>query len=98
MQSGPHSVRLQLAPMVCWRCGQLIKAVRGYLTHCAFVALSQVSDTQTLAGFVAELRKRNPKISPVCCRYSKTVQGRYFAAECPDCSALFGDFFMVHEF
>lgn len=33
MQPGPYDVRLQLALMLCWRCGQLVKAVRGYLTH-----------------------------------------------------------------
>src|SRR5229473_1577927 len=62
---------------------------RGYLTHRAFVPLSEVSDTRTLAAFVfVELRKIDPQISPVSFRYSD----RYFAAECPDCRALFGDF------
>ena len=71
---------------------------RGYLTHRAFVPLSEVSDTRTLAAFVfVELRKIDPQISPVSFRYSKTVQDRYFAAECPDCRALFGDFFITHE-
>ena len=60
--------------------------------------LAQVSDTRTVAAFVVELRRRDPKLSPLSHRYSKTVQGRYFAAECPDCRALFGDFFMTQEF
>jgi hypothetical protein len=98
LEPGPYEVRLQLAPMLCWRCGQLVKAVRGYVTHRAFVALSEVSDTRTLAAFVINLRTSDPKVSPVSHRYSKTVQGRYFAAECPDCRALFGDFFMTTEF
>src|SRR5713101_7536040 len=97
LEPGPYEVRLQLAPMLCWRCGQLVKAVRGYLTHRAFVSLAEVSDTRTPTAFVIELRKRDPKVSPVSHRYSKTVQGRYFAAECPECRALFGDFFMIHE-
>lgn len=98
LEPGPCDVRLQIAPMVCWRCGNLIKAVRGYITHRAFVSLAHVSDTRTVAAFVMELRKRDPKISPVSHRYSKTVKNRYFAAECPDCRALFGDFFMTNEF
>jgi len=97
LESGPLKVRLQIAPLVCWRCGNLIKVVRGYLTHRAFVALAQVSDTRTVAAFVAELCQRDPKISPVSHRYSKTIKGQYFAAECPDCRALFGDFFMTNE-
>src|SRR5712692_6555920 len=61
LEPGPYEVRLQLAPMLCWRCGQLVKAVRGYLTHRAFVSLAEVSDTRTLTAFVIELRKRDPK-------------------------------------
>lgn len=83
LEPGPYDVRLQLAPMLCWRRGQLVKAVRGYLTHRAFVSLAEVSDTRALSAFVIELRKRDPTVSPVSHRYSKTVQGRYFAAECP---------------
>ena len=80
LQPGPGSVRLQAAPMVCWKYKHLIKALRGYLTHQAFVPLAQVSDTRTVAALVVELRRRDPKLSPVSHRYSKTVQGRYFAA------------------
>ena len=64
MQPGAYDVPLQLAPMLCWRCGQLVKAVRGYLTHRAFVSLAEVSDTRTLSAFVIELGKRDPKVSP----------------------------------
>ena len=98
LEPGPCDARLQIAPMVCWRCGNLIKAVRGYITHRAFVSLAHVSDTRTVAAFVMELRQRDPKISPVSQRYSKTIKGQYFAAECPNCRALFGDFFMTNEF
>ena len=98
LQPGPCDVRLQIAPIFCWRCHALVKAVRRYITHRTFVALAEVSDTRTLAAFIVELRKRDPKLSPVSHRYSKTVQGRYFAAECPECHALFGDFFMTTEF
>ena len=98
LKPGPCEVRLQIAPMACWRCGNLIKAVRGYITHHAFVSLARMSDTRAVAAFVAELRRRDPKISSVSHRYSKTVKNRYFAAECPDCRALFGDFFMTNEF
>ena len=98
LQPGPCEVRLQIAPIFCWRCHALVKAVRGYITHQAFVPLAQVSDTRTLAAFIVEMRQRDPKLSPVSHRYSKTVQGRYFAAECPQCHALFGDFFMTTEF
>ena len=41
MQPGPYSVRLQVAPLVCWRCHALVKAVRGYITHRAFVPLAR---------------------------------------------------------
>jgi hypothetical protein len=95
LEPGPCDARLQTAPLVCWRCGNLIKAVRGYITHRAFVSLAHVSDTRTVVAVVMELRQRDPKISPVSHRYSKTVKNRYFAAECPDCRALFGDFFMT---
>jgi hypothetical protein len=98
LQPGPCDVQLQIAPIFCWRCRALVKAVRGYITHQAFVALAGVSDTGTLAAFIVELRQRDPKLSPVSNRYSKTVEGRYFAAECPECHALFGDFFMTIEF
>ena len=98
LEPGPCEVRLQVAPMVCWKCKHLIKAVRGYVAHRAFVPLAQILDTRAVAAFVVELRKQDPKLSPVSHRYSKTVKGQYFAAECPDCRALFGDFFMVHEF
>lgn len=36
LQPGPCNVQLQLAPMLRWRCGHLVKAVRGYITHAAF--------------------------------------------------------------
>ena len=48
LEPGPCDVRLQIAPMVCWRCGNLIKAVRGYITHRAFVSLAHGSDTRTM--------------------------------------------------
>ena len=84
LQPGPGSVRLQLAPMGCWKCKHLIQAVRGYITHQTFVPLAQVSDTRTVAALVVELRRRDPKLSPLSHRYSKTIQGGYFAAECPN--------------
>jgi hypothetical protein len=39
-----------------------------------------------------------PEVTPVSQRYSSTVQGKYFAAACPFCSALLGNWFMTMDF
>jgi hypothetical protein len=95
LEPGPREVELQLAPIVCWKCRKPLAAVRGHCFEDVFVALADVSDTKTVAAFVAELRKQAPGISPLSHRYSKTVGWQYFAAECPWCGALFGSFFMT---
>ncbi len=45
LQPGPHRVRLQLAPMGCWRCSQLIKAVRAATSPTALLYHSQKCDS-----------------------------------------------------
>jgi hypothetical protein len=61
LQPGPCDVQLQIAPIFCWRCHALVKAVHGYITHRAFVPLAQVSDTRTLVAFIVELRPARPQ-------------------------------------
>src|SRR5215472_458910 len=39
-----YKVRVQIAPIICFKCHERIKAVRGYLYGNAFVALENVSD------------------------------------------------------
>lgn len=96
LQPGRYQVELQLVSIVCWKCHKALAAVRGYRFEDVFVALADISDTQTVTVFVAQLRKQAPGISPVGHRYSKSAGGRYFAAECPWCGALFGSFFMTN--
>jgi hypothetical protein len=96
-------VRLQLAPILCWKCRQPIKAARGYAfdrpddpQSQAFIALQLVSDTRHLATLVADLRKHDPSIAPVGFNYSKTNKGQYFSCSCPYCSAISGAFYMTN--
>jgi hypothetical protein len=95
---GRRAVELQIASITCWRCRKAIKAVRGYVINNHFVPLATVSDTSGLAAFVSALRQHVPEVTSVGQRYSHTVQGRYFAASCPFCSALLGDWFMTVDF
>jgi hypothetical protein len=100
----PQAVRLQLAPIRCWKCRQGIKAVRGYVfgdtavpDEQVFIALQKVTDTRQLVALVADLRKHDPAITPVGFNYSKTMGGQYFSARCPHCSFLCGNFFMTNS-
>lgn len=95
LSPGRYEVELQLVPIACWKCHRALVAVRGYRFVDVFVPLADISDTRTVAAFIAELRQQAPGISPVSHRYSKTAGGQYFAAECPWCGALFGSFFMT---
>jgi len=97
----PHPVRLQFAPIRCWKCHQPMKAARGYIfghpdddRQQAFIALRLVSDTRQLAALVADLRKADLSIAPVGHNYSKAMKGQYFSASCPRCSAICGGFHM----
>jgi hypothetical protein len=95
---GRRAVELQIASITCWRCRKAIKAIRGYVINNHFVPLAAVSDTSGLTTFVSALRQHVPEVTPVGQRYSHTVEGRYFAASCPFCSALLGDWFMTVDF
>ena len=96
-------VRLQLAPILCWKCRQPMKAARGYAfdrpddpQSQAFIALELVSDTRHLAALVADLRKHDPSIAPVGFNYSKANKGQYFSCSCPYCCAISGAFYMTN--
>lgn len=98
----PYTVRLQLAPIRCWKCAERIKAARGYVfgdpdipDEHVFILLRQVSDTRQLTALVADLRKRDAAITPVGFNYSKAMKGQYFSARCPYCSMICGAFFMT---
>jgi hypothetical protein len=63
-----------------------------------FISLKNVSDHRQISALIADLRKRDAAITPIGFSYSKTVGGRYFAARCPHCQGICGDFFMTVEF
>jgi hypothetical protein len=99
----PYPIRVQLTPTRCWKCGQRIKAARGYIfTHeevpdePVFIALEHVTDTRQLTALISNLRKQDPAITPVGFNYSKTMGKQYFSARCPHCSFLCGSFFMTN--
>ena len=98
MRPGIYKVRVQIAPILCFECHKHIKVVRGYRYGNAFVALQKVSDTQQITALIADLRKRDPTITPVGLSYSSTVRDQYLAARCPECSTIYGNFFMTVEF
>lgn len=80
----PQPVRLQLAPIACWKCRQTMKAARGYIYDYndedqAFIALRQTNDTRQIVALIAHLRKADPAITPVGLNYSKTVGGNISA-------------------
>jgi hypothetical protein len=95
---GTRVVDLQMASITCYECRKAIKAVRGYVVNNHFRPLAEVSDTGAIAALVSALRQRVPEVTPVSHRFSKTIQGKYFAAACPFCSALLGDWFMTADF
>jgi hypothetical protein len=47
---------------------------------------------KTIQQVVDRLRQTDRSITPVSDRYSKTQEGNYLAAGCPNCNALRGDF------
>ncbi|MDO8433338.1 MAG: hypothetical protein Q7S58_13110 [Candidatus Binatus sp.] len=96
--SGRVDVELQVASISCWKCHSPIRAIRGYVINNKLVTLVQISDTNAIALFAENLRSQDPRVTPVSKRYSKTSGGRYFAASCPFCQALIGDWFMTADF
>jgi len=50
------------------------------------------NNIQLIQQYVAQLRMRDAIITPLGNRYSHTVQESYFAASCPHCHVLRGDF------
>ena len=99
----PYPVRVQLTPTRCWKCGQRMKAARGYVffheevpDEPVFIALEHVTDTRQLTALISDLRKQDPAITPVGFNYSKTMGKQYFSARCPYCSFLCGSFFMTN--
>jgi len=98
MRPGIYKVRVQIVPILCFECHKHIKVVRGYLYGNAFVALQKVSDTQQMTALIADLRKRDPTITPMGFSCGSTIRDRYFAARCPECSTICGNFFITVEF
>lgn len=60
LSPGRYEVELQLVPIACWKCHRALVAVRGYRFVDVFVPLADISDTRTVAAFVAELRSNHP--------------------------------------
>jgi len=63
-----------------------------YYNH--LVALQGLPDTHALIiqAFAETLRKSDPQVTPISYRYSHTTESSYWAAGCPRCGALRGDF------
>ena len=98
MRPGIYKVRVQIAPIICFHCHQHIKVVRGYLYGNVFVALQNVSDTRQMTALIADLRKRDPTITPLDFSHSNTFRNQYFVARCPECSTICSNFFMTVDF
>jgi len=81
----------------CWKCGEtmpvvalLAPEVEG-TEHQVCVLSDIVALPKDVLGYV---QKRVPTFQ---FRYSKTVQGKYYANTCPSCGMLSGDFFLHSE-
>ena len=81
----------------CWKCGERMPVV-ALLAPTVEGAEDQVcvlSDIVVLPEDVlGYMQKRVPTFQ---LRYSKTVQGKYYANICPSCGMLSGDFFLHSE-
>jgi len=81
----------------CWKCGERMPVV-ALLVPTVEDAVDQVcvlSDVVALPEDVLSyVQKRVPTFQ---FRYSKTVQGKYYANICPSCGMLSGDFFLHSE-
>jgi hypothetical protein len=95
---GRMEVKIQIASITCWRCHLPIKVVRGYVLNDNVIPLAEISDTDAVTALAEQLRRKDSRVTLVSRRYSKTLQGRYFAASCPFCSAFIGDWFMTADF
>jgi hypothetical protein len=95
---GTRVVDLQIASITCYNCRKAIKAVRGYVVNNHFLPLAEASDTGAIAALVSALRQRVPEMTPVSQRFSKTLRSKYFAAACPFCLALLGNWPMTMDF
>lgn len=81
----------------CWKCGSrmpvvalLAPEIEG-AEHEACVLSDVVTLPDDILGYV---QRRVPTFQS---RYSKTVQGKYYANTCPSCGMLSGDFFLHSE-
>ena len=81
----------------CWKCGGrmpvialLAPTVEG-AEHEVCVLSDIITLPENVLGYV---QKRVPSFQ---FRYSKTVQGKYYANTCPSCGMLSGDFFLHSE-
>jgi hypothetical protein len=99
----PYTVRLQLAPIHCWKCGKQIKVARGYVygdpdipEEQMFISLRRVTDTRQLIALITDLRKRDETITPVGFNYSKAAGEQYFSAHCPYCALICDAFYMTN--
>ena len=99
----PYTVRLQLAPIHCWKCGKQIKTARGYVygdpdisEEQVFISLRRVTDTRQLIALITDLRKRDETITPVGFNYSKAAGEQYFSAHCPYCALICDAFYMTN--
>ena len=81
----------------CWKCGKRMPVVALVAPevvgtdHVVCVLSDIVSLPKDVLGYV---QSRVPTFQ---LRYSKTVQGKYYANTCPSCGVISGDFFLHSE-
>jgi hypothetical protein len=83
--------------IACWKCGErmpvvaLLAPVVEGLEHEVCILSGIVTLPDEVRSYV---QKRVPTFQ---LRYSKTVEGKYYANTCPSCGMLSGDFFLHSE-
>lgn len=81
----------------CWKCGQRMPAIAlvAPLVEGADDDVCVLCDIVDLPQeILSYVQQRVPTFQ---LRYSKTVQGRYYANTCPKCGVLSGDFYLHSE-
>lgn len=81
----------------CWRCGQKMPVIALLAPH--------IEDSYNEVYTISNIKKMpdnvrffiQGKVPTFLFRYSKTVEGKYFANTCPRCKVIYGDFFLHDE-
>jgi hypothetical protein len=81
----------------CWRCGQkmpeiALLAPRIEDSYNEVYTISNIKEMPDNVRFFIQ-----SKVPTFLFRYSKTVEGKYFANTCPSCKVIYGNFFLHDE-